>query len=301
MSASPSMPRRAGIGLKPCHYHEALSAPGAISWFEVHAENYMGAGGAPHHHLQRIRRDHPISMHGVGLSIGSAASLDPEHLRRLSALQQRYEPALFSEHLAWSTHDGQFLSDLLPLCYDEPTLARVCDHVDQLQHALRRQVLIENPSTYVEYRHATMSEAAFITALCERTGCGLLLDVTNVQVSATNHGREPMAELAALPLRRVGEIHLAGHAVDPRADHASLLIDSHDRAVSEAVWTLYQRALALTGPLPTLIERDRDVPAWSELCAEAWRADRYLQTCRPRPADMTARCVAREDRHVDIA
>ncbi len=272
------LPLRAGVGLKSCHYQTALAEPGAVGWFEVHAENYMGAGGAPHHYLERIRSDYPLSIHGVGLSIGSAGPLDSEHLKRLAELERRYQPAVFSEHLAWSTHYGQFLGDLLPVPYNDETLDRVCDHVDLLQETLRRQVLIENPSTYVAFRNHTMTEAAFIAELCSRTGCGLLLDVNNVHVSATNHGRDPRADLKALPLHLAREIHLAGYTVDASEAGRPLLIDSHDQAVTKEVWALYVHALDLAGPVATLIEWDQQVPEWPDLVSEAHTAEAHMAT-----------------------
>lgn len=288
MQRNSRLPARAGVGLRTCHYDAVLAAPGAVAWFEVHAENYMGDGGPPHHYLERIRRDHAISFHGVGLSIGSAGTLDPAHLTRLARLSRRYQPAMVSEHLAWSSHGGEFLSDLLPLPYDDATLDRVCAHVDQLQDTLARRVLIENPSSYVAFRGNSMSEGEFLTALCRRTGCGLLLDVNNVHVSAVNHGRDPYADLAELPVRAAGEIHLAGHAVEVDDAQRVLLIDTHDRAVCPAVWALYAHALTLTGPLPTLIEWDQQVPAWPLLLAEAQRADAQLGAHYPEPAHARA-------------
>ncbi len=260
-----------------------MSEPGTVGWFEFHAESYMGAGGAPHHYLERIRRDHPLSMHGVGLSIGSAGPLNPDHLKRLAALERRYQPALFSEHLAWSTHHGQFLSDLLPVAYNDEMLDRVCAHVNTLQETLRRRVLIENPSTYVAFRDDSMTEAVFITLLCRRTGCGLLLDVNNVYVSAINHGRDPYADLAALPLDLAEEIHLAGFASDINDADRPLLIDSHDRAVREEVWALYEHALKLAGAIPTLIEWDQNLPDWPTLVAEAHAAEARLDACTSEP------------------
>jgi uncharacterized protein (UPF0276 family) len=289
MMHAQTLPPRAGVGLKPCHYHAAVSEPGAVGWFEVHAENYMGAGGAPHHYLERIRRDHPLSLHGVGLSIGSDEGPDPEHLTRLAALERRYQPASVSEHLAWSALHGQFLADLLPVPYDDQTLDRVCDHVSLVQDTLRRPVLIENPSTYVAFRDDTMTEGAFLGSLCRRTGCGLLLDVSNVYVSATNHGRDAYADLAALPVHRAAEIHLAGYAVDTSGAGHPLLIDSHDRAVSGEVWALYARALELAGPVPTLIEWDRDTPPWSTLVAEAHAAEARMAACESDPIRVRAR------------
>ena len=276
MARSPDLPPRAGVSLKAQHYDAVLAGPARVGWFEVHAENYMGAGGTPHHYLERIRRDYPLSVHGVGLSIGSHEGLDAAHLARLKAVTERYQPALVSEHLAWSSHRGVFLSDLLPLPCTEEALARVCAHVDQAQEALGRQVLIENPSTYVSFEHGVMSEAEFLRALLERTGCGLLLDVNNVYVSAVNRGRSPAELLRAMPLERAGEIHLAGHAEDRDEEGRRLLVDAHDREVCEEVWRLYAEALAWAGPVPTLIEWDNDLPGWPVLAAQAERAERVL-------------------------
>jgi uncharacterized protein len=206
----------------------------------VHAENYMGAGGHPHRILTRMREDFPLSVHGVGLSIGSPTGLDPVHLARLRAVVDRYQPAMVSEHLAWSTHDDHFFNDLLPVPYDEQTLARVCDHIDQVQEALGRKILLENPSTYVAFDAATMSETDFIRAIAQRTGCSLLLDINNVHVSATNHGYGALDYLADFPLLSVEEIHLAGHATDEDDAGLPLLIDSHDRPVDDVVWSLYR-------------------------------------------------------------
>lgn len=274
------IPARAGVGLKPEHYRDILDNRPDIGWFEVHPENYMGAGGPPHHVLERVRADYPLSLHGVGLSIGAARPLDAEHLGRLKALAERYEPALFSEHLAWSTHDGAFLSDLLPLPYTHETLAHVADHVDETQTALGRRILIENPSTYVRFSAGDMDEIAFLTELARRTGCGLLLDVNNVYVSAHNHGYDPVAYIDAFPADQVGEIHLAGHAEMHDEAGGRLLIDAHDRSVLDAVWSLYARAIQRTGPVPTLIEWDSDIPAWEVLFAEARRAETIMSERR---------------------
>jgi len=268
-----TIPLRAGVGLKPEHYNDILETTPDIGWFEIHAENYMGAGGPPHHYLARIRERFPISLHGVGLSIGAEQPLDKDHLARLKALNTRYEPGLFSEHLAWSTHDDVFYNDLLPVPYDDATLDRVCDHIDEVQNTVGRQMLLENPSTYVVFETSTMSELEFIRAVVSRTGCGLLLDVNNVFVSATNHGYSPQAYIDAFPLDAVGEIHLGGHADDEDDTGAKLLIDAHDREVDDAVWALYRRVLAKKGKTPTLVEWDNDVPAWDVLFAEAQRAD----------------------------
>lgn len=272
----PALPPRSGAGFKPQHADAILSDGFRIGFLEVHAENYMGAGGHPHRILSRVREDFPLSVHGVGLSIGSPKGLDPDHLARLKAVVERYEPAMVSEHLAWSTHDDHFFNDLLPVPYDEHTLNRVCDHIDRVQEVLERKILLENPSTYVAFEAATMSETDFIRAIARRTGCGLLLDINNVHVSATNHGYSALDYLADFPLLGVEEIHLAGHATDEDDAGLPLLIDSHDRAVDDVVWSLYREVLARTGPLPTLIEWDNDVPDWPILRREAERADAIL-------------------------
>ncbi|WP_245408904.1 DUF692 domain-containing protein [Rhizobium wuzhouense] len=270
------LPPRSGAGFKPQHADAILADSFRIGFLEVHAENYMGAGGHPHRILTRMREDFPLSVHGVGLSIGSPRGLDPAHLARLKSVVDRYQPAMVSEHLAWSTHDDHFLNDLLPVPYDEQTLSRVCDHIDQIQEALGRRILLENPSTYVAFEAATMRETDFIRAIARRTGCGLLLDINNVHVSATNHGYGALEYLADFPLLLVEEIHLAGHATDEDDIGQPLLIDSHDRPVDDVVWSLYREVLGHTGPLPTLIEWDNDVPDWPILKREAERADALL-------------------------
>jgi uncharacterized protein (UPF0276 family) len=259
----------AGTSLK--HEHLAAIAAGGFgdSFFEVHAENYMGAGGPPHQALERIRRDYPVSMHGVCMSIGGPQPLDQLHLARFRALVERYEPALVSEHLAWSTHETTFFNDLLPLPYTEATLARVCDHIDEVQEAVRRPILLENPSTYIAFASSTMSETDFIKAITRRTGCGLLLDVNNVFVSATNHGYAALDYLSDFPLAQVGEIHLAGHAEQCDDEGDLLLIDSHDAPVADAVWRLYEIVVSRCGPIPTLIEWDSNIPDWPVLQREA--------------------------------
>jgi hypothetical protein len=274
-------PRRSGVGLKPEHYCDILDGTPDIGWFEIHAENYMGDGGPPHAYLTAIRERYPISLHGVGLSIGGAGPLDTEHLARLCALADRYQPALFSEHLAWSSHDTVYLNDLLPLPYTEETLARVCDHIDVVQDAMQRQMLLENPSTYVAYAETTMAEVEFLREVARRTGCGLLLDVNNVFVQAANHGFGADGYLDAFPMEHVGEIHVGGHAQDADEDGSLLLIDDHGREVADSVWALYELALVHTGPMPTLIEWDNDVPAWPLLLAEAQRADHVLAASTP--------------------
>ena len=258
---------RAGAGFKPEHLQDILESGALVGFFEVHAENYMGAGGLPHAQLARLAEDYALSLHGVGLSIGGD-HLDEMHLARLAEVNRRYEPALFSEHLAWSTHDMHYLSDLLPVPYDDETLDRVCDHVDRVQEVVGRRMLLENPSTHVAFERSTMGEIEFIAAVAKRTGCGLLLDVNNVFVASINQARDPVAYLDAFPVEHVGEVHLAGHAIDADEHGAPLLIDSHDRAVDAAVWSLYERLVARAGPLPTLIEWDGDVPAWPVLMGE---------------------------------
>ncbi len=273
------LPARAGLGFKPEHYAEAAAALRAVGFYEVHAENYMGAGGAPHVMLDRLHADHAISVHGVGLSIGGAGPLDDAHLRRLKTLLDRHQPESFSEHLAWSSHGAAWLNDLLPLPYTDETLATIIAHVDQVQSVLGRRMLLENPATYVTFASSTWPEVEFLREITRRTGCGLLLDVNNVFVSAVNHGFDPEAYLAGFPLAAVGEIHLAGHEADAQLG-AALLIDSHSRPVAPPVWELYAQVLARTGPLPTLIEWDNDVPAFPVLLAEAARAETLLERAR---------------------
>ena len=228
------------------------------------------------HFLARIRERYPLSLHGVGLSMGGEAPLDEAHLHRLSDLIERCEPAVFSEHLAWSSHGGHCLNDLLPLPYDSATLHRVCRHIDQVQSRLRRQILLENPATYLAFASSTFSETDFLGEVVRRTGCGLLLDLNNVHVSCTNHGLDADAYIDALPLHSVGEVHLAGHAMDEDADGAPLLIDHHGSPVDDLVWRLHERLIARLGPLPTLLERDNDVPSLAALLSEASRAERTL-------------------------
>jgi uncharacterized protein (UPF0276 family) len=264
------------VGLKPQHYAEILETWPCIGFFEVHAENYMGAGGSPHRYLEQIRARYPLSVHGVGLSIGGDLPLDRDHLGRLNRLIERYEPASFSEHLAWSTHDAVFLNDLLPVPYERDTLNRVCEHIDQAQNALGRRMLLENPSTYVEFVQNEMSEVEFLAEIVRRTGCGLLLDVNNVFVSAINHAYDAIAYLDAFPAEHVGEIHLAGFAEDRDTDGDPLLIDSHGSPVADIVWALFEHTLGRTGPVATLIEWDNDVPSFPVLMDEARKADRVL-------------------------
>lgn len=277
------LPPRAGLGLKTEHFREVLGSHPDIGFFEVHAENYMVAGGPFHHFLGLIREQYPLSLHGVGLSIGAEGPLDTQHLKRLAALIERYQPHSFSEHLAWSSHGPAFLNDLLPLAYDNATLDRVCEHIDQVQSTLKRPMLLENPATYLAFERSTIDEADFIGEVIHRTGCGLLLDVNNVYVSCINHRRDPLAYLNALPLQSIGEIHLAGFAEDTDSLGDRLLIDDHGAPIDNAVWSLYRHVLERTGPIATLIERDNQLPAFSVLHAEARQADELLLCAGGRP------------------
>lgn len=271
----------AGTSLKHEHLAAILDGGFERGFFEVHAENYMGAGGPPHQALERIRRDYPVSMHGVCMSIGGPQPIEQAHLARFRALVERYEPALVSEHLAWSTHETIFFNDLLPLPYTEATLARVCEHIDEVQEAIRRPILLENPSTYVAFASSTMNETDFIRRIAQRTGCGLLLDVNNVFVSATNHGYAALDYLSDFPLAQVGEIHLAGHAEQCDDEGDLLLIDSHDGPVGDAVWKLYEIVVSRCGPIPTLVEWDSKIPDWPVLQREAVAAKAILDRLTP--------------------
>nr|WP_320141392.1 DUF692 domain-containing protein [uncultured Cohaesibacter sp.] len=279
------IPPRAGVGLKAEHYQTILETLPDIGWFEVHPENYMGAGGPPHRYLGEIAARYPLSLHGVGASIGADKPLDTDHIKRLKALNERYAPGLFSEHLAWSSHDEVFFNDLLPVPYRQDSLDRVVDHVSQLQDHLGRRILIENPSVYVAFESSTMSEITFLERLVARTGCGLLLDCNNVYVSATNQNYDPVAYLDAFPVEHVGEIHLAGFARDEDDEGEPLLIDAHDREVADAVWALYDQTLARSGAVPTLIEWDNNIPHWDILYAEAMRAEEKLQAVRAKDTE----------------
>ncbi|MCH8614495.1 DUF692 domain-containing protein [Sphingomonas sp. SM33] len=264
----------AGLGFKPQHFSEALASPAVGLWFEVHAENYMVGGGPRLAMLEQLRRDRPISLHGVGLSLGSASEPDPDHIAALKSLADRFEPALVSEHLAWSRLDGRSFPDLLPLPRTNETLAYLSANVGRIQDALGREILIENPTHYLPLTQHRWSETSFLRELARRSGCKLLIDVNNVAVGANNIGFDAAAWLLDIPAKLVGEIHLAGHSLD--ADGA-LLIDSHDEPVSEAVWSLYEGFVDRIGPRPTLIERDGNVPAFAELIRERDRAQAVLE------------------------
>jgi uncharacterized protein len=274
----PAGPLPAGIGLKSQHFHDILDTRPALGFLEIHAENFLVDGGPFHHYLTRLREHYPLSIHGVGLSIGGATRPDTDHLKRLAQLIDRYQPQSFSEHLAWSTHSDIFFNDLLPLAYNAHTLARVSDHIDIVQNALGRKILLENPSTYVEFSDSTIDEPEFIAEVVRASGCGLLLDVNNVHVSCTNHRNDARDYLRALPLARVEEIHLAGFTDAEDIDGTPLLIDSHGSPVAREVWALYAVALAHTGAVATLIERDNDVPPLVDLLLEAERANEYLRS-----------------------
>jgi len=279
-----------GLSLKPEYYDDALSSRADAAdglWFEVHPENYMVAGGPRLQWLERIRAARPLSLHGVGLSLAGVAPLDEAHLLALRRLVMRFEPALVSEHLAWSVHDGRYFPDLLPFVRTQDALRRVCERVDRMQSVLGRRVAIENPTHYLAIAGHSFSETDFLRELVTRTGCALLLDVNNVWISARNLGHDAAGYLAGYPLSAVAEIHLAGCTADPQLGDA-LLIDSHDQPVGEDVWSLYQQTLAVTGPVPTLIERDGNLPAFAELLAERERAHGLLS------AATALRCDERE-------
>lgn len=276
-SARPALPAAPGIGYKPQHFTDILADASPVRWLEVHAENYLGDGGRPLAQLRHLAERFPISVHGVGLSIGGEDPLDRDHLARLKSLVGWLNPASFSEHLAWSTHEGAFLNDLLPLPYTSATLARVADHIDQVQDVLGRRMLLENPSTYLAFAESEMEEVAFLAELSRRTGCGLLLDVNNVYVSAINQQTDPYGYIDRFPLHLVGEIHLGGHDADIDDTGAPLLIDSHGTSVVDPVWDLYAHTIARGGPKPTLIEWDNDVPGWAVLAAEAALAAAILE------------------------
>jgi uncharacterized protein (UPF0276 family) len=276
-----AIPPRAGVGLKPCHYKTILETHPDVGFFEVHAENYMGAGGPPHRYLTAIRSRYPLSLHGVGLSIGGDRPLDRGHLRRLKTLIERYQPGLFSEHLAWSTHTTTFFDDLLPLPYTAETLARVVEHIDEVQQMLGRRMLLENPSTYLAFAETTYFEIDFIREVVQRTGCGLLLDINNVQVTSTNQQWDPISYIDAYPLAHVSEVHLAGSSPETDEKGRPLLIDTHDRPVDDVVWALFEHAIRKLGPTPTLIEWDAKVPAWPELQAQADHAEAIIAAAAP--------------------
>lgn len=280
--AGDPIPARAGIGLRAPHYRQVIKCRPDVGWLEVHPENYLGAGGPPHRYLTAARERYPLSLHGVGLSLGSAEPLDRDHLTALRGLIDRYAPALVSEHLSWSRIDGIVLNDLLPVPYTEAALDLFCDHVDQVQEFLGRQILIENPSTYLQYADGDMGEAEFLVDLARRTGCGILLDVNNVYVSSCNHGFDADAYLKGIPPALIGEIHLAGHTVTTFPE-AVVRIDDHGSCVADAVWSLYRDVIQRTGAVPTLIEWDSAIPELLVLLGEAEKAETILQSTEVTP------------------
>jgi hypothetical protein len=274
-----AVPCAAGIGLRAPHYRELLDTRPAIGWLEVHSENFFGEGGQPHWFLEQLRAHYPLSLHGVGLGLGSVDPLSFVHLDKLERLIAHYQPALVSEHLCWSAAGGRHLNDLLPLPYTDEALAHVCGRIERVQERLRRQILVENVSSYLRYRHSTIPEWEFLAQVIRRTGCGLLLDVNNVYVSAVNHGFDAHEYLAAMPAAAVQEIHLADFEAA-----AQLLIDTHGGPVADPVWTLYRDTLARIGARPTLIEWDTDIPQLPVLLGEARKADALLEQTHAVPA-----------------
>ncbi len=281
------IPASAGVGLRFPHHREVNETRPSVGWLEVHTENYLG-GGRTRKMLFDLRDSYPLSLHGVGLSLGSAEGLDPEHLKRTARLVHDLQPALVSEHLSWSVVDGTYLADLLPLPMSEEALEVICRHVLQTQDAMGRRILIENPSTYLQCPQSVIPEWEFLGEVVQRTGCGLLCDVNNIFVSAFNHGWDAQRYLHALPATAVGEIHLAGHALRTLDSGAQIRIDDHGSCVSDDVWQLYQFALSLMGPKPTLIEWDTDVPALEVLLTEAARATAFLQATGERAHEHAA-------------
>jgi uncharacterized protein (UPF0276 family) len=270
------LPTRSGISLKSAHYTEILNTQPDVGWFEVHPENYMGKGGLPHKYLTLIRDNYPISMHGVGMSLGSADGIDQNHLDALAGLVNRYQPQQVSEHLSWSQFNGIFLNDLLPLPYDTESLEVMARNIDHVQNTLGRKILIENPSTYIEFHENSWSEPEFLKELVTRTGCGLLLDVNNIYVSACNQGFDLEQYLNSIPFRAIGEIHLSGHAIQKLGER-EIRIDDHGSAVKGPVWKLFESTLQrLEQACPVLIEWDTDIPDLDILLEEARKSEDIL-------------------------
>jgi len=280
MTRQRGFPSRAGIGLRAQHVSELLATRPAVPWLEVHPENYMG-GGAALASLESVRREYPVALHGVGLSLGTAGNINQHHLARLKGLMDRIEPCLVSEHLSWSSTGSAYLNHLLPLPYTEESLSVVAGHIHEVQGVLGRRILIENPSSYLRFRHSTIQEPEFLAELVRRTGCSLLCDINNIYVTAWNLGLDAVAYLEALPTDAIGEIHLAGHAEND-ADGRPILIDDHASPVAAPVWKLYERALDRFGPVPTLIEWDTDIPALAVLLDEARIANGLMETAAHR-------------------
>ncbi len=273
-----SLPNRTGISLKAEHYDELLEAKhSGPAWLELHPENYMGAGGAPHHYLTKLRENYPISMHGVGMSLGSKEGCSETHLKKLKTLVDRYQPAQVSEHIAWSHWNAHFFNDLLPMPYNAETLSILCENIDRVQNTLQRTILVENPSTYIDFAHNTMSEQELFLALTEKTGCGILLDVNNVHVCAHNNNFNAEDYIKTFPLASVGEIHLAGHSIKPLVNDKTICIDDHGSRVSDETWQLYRFTLEQTKrAIPSLIEWDTNIPTLETLLTESKKADKIL-------------------------
>ena len=279
---SNKLPVRAGIGLRGPHIDELLATKPHLAWLEVHSENYFGNGGRALRQLERVRADYPLSLHGVGMSLGSTDPLNANHLSKLKTLIARIEPHSVSEHLCWSSIGGRFLNDLLPLPYSEEALVVVCRNIQQAQDFLGRRLLIENVSSYIQFKDEALSEWDFLAEVARRCDCDILLDVNNIYVSSVNHGFDAQTYLDAIPAVRVAEIHLAGHESDAADDGSdSFLVDTHSRPVCDAVWSLYADALARFGPRPTLIEWDSDLPTLDVLIGEAGKAQQLLDTYAP--------------------
>ena len=274
---------RAGIGLRAVHHEEVIARGPAIGWFEAHSENYFARGGSSRQVLAQVRRNYPLSLHGVGLSIGSTDPLDSTHLAQIVQLARELEPMLVSEHLSWGSAGGRFTNDLLPLPYTEEALRHMVSRVDQVQDALGRQMLIENVSSYLQFAHSQIDEWDFLAELARQSGCGLLLDVNNIYVSAMNHGFDPLQFLNGIPRESVQEMHLAGHSIHTVGGR-EIRIDTHSAPVCDDVWSLYAVALERFGPVPTLIEWDSEIPALDTLVAEARKADQMLETHHARAA-----------------
>lgn len=266
-----------GVSLKSQHFEDVLHSQPDLAFFEVHAENYMSDGGAHHRYLEAIMENYALSIHGVGMSLGSAQGLDAEHLKRFAKLVERYNPALVSEHLAWSVHDGYYLSDLLPLPLNKESLKVVCQNIDAMQQAVGRQILVENPSAYLAFEQSEIPEPEFLATIAENTGCGLLLDVNNVYVSGTNMHWNTDSYLNDFPIDKVKEIHLAGHAIRD-VEGTPLLIDDHGSIVCDDVWDIYRRVVAEAGAVPTLVEWDSNIPSFQVLMTEAEKAKAILES-----------------------
>jgi uncharacterized protein (UPF0276 family) len=287
-AATHALPRQAGIGLRAPHTREVLCGRPAIGWLEVHSENYFSRGGQGLHLLEQVRMHYPLSLHGVGLSLGSADGLSHQHLQRLKMLVDRFSPALVSDHLCWGTTGGRHLNDLLPLPYTEEALGLVAERVAQTQEVLRRQILVENVSSYLEFADSTIPEWEFVAEVARRSGCGILLDVNNIYVNSVNHGFDPLRYLDAMPPRAVQEIHLAGFDRVRLDTGGEVLIDTHGRRVAGPVWNLYGEALSRTGPVPTLVEWDTDVPPLTVLLEEAGKAQAILDEWMEAPHALAA-------------